>query len=314
MFLFIKPTLKSLSWVKKNKRKFEATGSFVDVKRSGRPRKLKSPDLKRLVNRVKGKRRQSTRKTAATFTTSTGKKVSHETIRKSLRGAKLYPHRQRKAVFLTQSQKDRRVAMAKKYRRFDWTKGAYWDETEFELHGTPNIKDDIVWDERGVVVTYEKEAHPKKFKFGAAITVNGPTRLVQYTGTIDSELYIKMVDKVIPDINKLLPGNDWTYIQDGASCHNSKLTQTHLAGEVPHLFPKEDWPPNSPDDNPIENVFGYLETEICSKRYTTIESLEKAVREAWKKLTPEYCRNCIESIPSRLAKIVKSGGQYVVDT
>jgi len=304
----------SLSWVKRTKRRFELTGSFKDKSRSGRPKKVTPSEAKRLVKKVKGKRRQSTRKTAREFRTLSGEKVSHETVRKSLRVANLYPHRPRKTTFLTEDHKNRRVAFAKKYRRFDFTKCAFWDETEFELHGTPNIKDDVVWDERGVVVTYEKEAHPKKFKFGAAITVNGPTRLVPYTGTIDSELYTEMVGKVIPDINRLLRGVDWTYVHDGASCHTSRLTQNYLAANVPHVIPKEDWPPNSPDENPPENVFGFLETEIGSKRCSSISALERAVRKAWSELTPEYCRKCIEAIPKRLKKIIETGGEYVLDT
>lgn len=305
---------RSLSWVKNVKRKFEGTGTFKDNSRSGRPKKVTPSEVSRLVKKVKGKRRQSTRKVAGEFRTRKGEKLSHETVRTSLRKAGLYPHRARKATFLTEGQKKRRVAFAKKYRRFDWTKCAFWDETEFELHGTPNIKDDVVWDEPGVVITYEKEAHPKKFKFGGAITVNGPTRLVPYTGTIDSEVYKEMVGKVIPDIYKLLPGVDWTYVQDGASCHTSRATMAFLGPKVPHAIPKEDWPANSPDDNPTENVFGHLETEICSKRYQSIEALERAVRKAWSELTPEYCRKCIESIPKRLKKIIETNGEYVVDT
>lgn len=305
---------RSLSWVKNVKRRFEGTGSFKDKRRSGRPKKVTPSEVKRLVKKVKGKRRQSTRKVAREFRTRSGEKFSHETVRKSLRGAGLYPHRARKATFLTEDHKKRRVAFAKKYRRFNFAECAFWDETEFELHGTPNIKDNIVWDERGVVITYEKEAHPKKFKFGAAITVNGPTRIVPYTGTIDSEIYKEMVGKVIPDLNKLLKGVDWTYVHDGASCHTSKATMAYLTPKVPHVIPKDDWPANSPDENPAENVFGFLETEIGSQQFSSVEALERAVRKAWNALTPEYCRKCIEAIPKRLKKIIETGGEYVVDT
>ena len=266
------------------------------------------------MNAVKGKRRRSTRKTSHQFKTVKGETLSHETIRKSLRRSGLYPHRPRKAVFLTDANKKRRVEFAKKYRRFDWTKCAFWDETEFELHGGTNIKNDIIWDEAGAVNTNERQAHPEKFKFGAAITVNGPTRIVPYTGTVDSPLYIEMVNKVLPDLRKLLKDQDWTYVQDGATCHTAKKTQEFLTQKVPHLFPKKDWPANSPDDNAIENVFGYLENEIQPIRCSTIQAMERAVRAAWSRLTPEYCRKCIEAIPNRLKKIIETKGEYVVDT
>ena len=102
---------KSLSWVKRTKRRFELTGSFKDKSRSGRPKKVTPSEAKRLVKKVKGKRRQSTRKTAREFRTLSGEKVSHETVRKSLRVANLYPHRPRKTTFLTEDHKNRRVAL-----------------------------------------------------------------------------------------------------------------------------------------------------------------------------------------------------------
>ena len=122
-----------------------------------------------------------------------------------------------------------------------------------------------------------------------------------------------MVKKVLPDLKKILKGEDWIYVQDGATCHTSKLTQDFLAQKVPNVFPKRDWPANSPDGNAIENVFGRLENEVQPIRCPTIQALERAVSSAWSRLTPEYCRNCIEAIPKRLKKIIKTKGEYVVD-
>lgn len=304
---------RTLKWVTRTIKRFQETGGFKDRPREGRPSKIKPRDRVRLVKAVKGKRGQSLRKTVRSFKTAKGEKIGRETLRKSLRLAKLYPHRRRKVTALTAAQKIRRVAFAKKYRRFDWTKCAFWDETEFELNSTPNLKNDITWDEKGVSFNYEKRAHPPKFKFGAAITVNGPTRIVPYTGTIDQVKYREMVDKVIPDINKLLKGVEWTFIQDGARPHTAKDTITHLTSKVPHLFPKADWPANSPDDNAAENVFGYIEGEIGPKNIQTIEALEKEVRKVWSNLTPEYCRKCIEALPARLKQIIETNGEYVYE-
>ena len=138
---------KSIRWVQRNNKRFEETGSFEDRPRTGRPHVLKARDIQRLVNKVKGKRRQSVRKTSRAFKSSTGKKISRETIRKTIKSAGLYPHRRRKVTFLTEKQKERRVRrFAKAYRHFDWNTCSFWDETEFELHCTPNIKNDITWE------------------------------------------------------------------------------------------------------------------------------------------------------------------------
>lgn len=304
---------KSVRWVQRTTKRFRNFGTFKDRPRSGRPAKVTGRDQARLVKAVKGKRGQSLRKTARSFKTQAGDRISPGTIRKSLRVAKLYPHRRRKVTALTDAQRERRVDFAKKYRRFDWSTCVFWDETEFTLYSTPNIKNDITWDVKGAAYNYEKQAHPPKFTFGAAITVNGPTRIVPYSGTIDQDTYIEMINTVLPDIKRLMKGVDWTFVHDGARPHTAKRSVAELTAKMPHLFSKSDWPPNSPDENPIENVFGYLESQIGPKDYRTKAALEAGVRSVWSKLTPEYCRKCIESLPSRLKQIIQTNGEYVYE-
>jgi transposase len=302
---------KTTKWVTRTLRRFEELGNFKDRGRSGRPKAMTPGDSRRLVKQAKGKMHRSTRKLAGTFKPSSKKKVGRETIRKVLKTSGLYPHRKRKTPLLTDDHKERRVAFAKNYRRYDWTNCAFWDETEFELYPTPNPKNDIVWDEKGTEYRYGKSAHPPTFKFGGAITVNGPTRLVPYTGTIDSQKYREMIDEVIADLDRLFGHHKWTLIQDGARPHVAKATLAHFDEVLPSYIPPEDWPPNSPDENAADNVFGYLDSKIQEKGPTTLRALEANIRSEWKKLTPDYCRNCIEVIPKRLAQIERTKGEYV---
>ena len=82
-----------------------------------------------------------------------------------------------------------------------------------------------------------------------------------------------MIDKVIPDINKMLGKKDWTWVQDGAKPHIAKVTLAHLRDNVPKFIPKEDWPANSPDISPIEYANGYVDSEVQAKKSTNIKSL-----------------------------------------
>ncbi len=304
---------RDVQWVKREEKRFKELGTFKDRAREGAPKKMTARDEARLLKQVQGQERKSTRKVAATFQTKDHKQISREKVRTTLKGAGLFPHRKKKTPYLTQNQKDRRVAFARKYRRYDWSKCAFWDETEFELIPTPNPKNDVIWDKKGAEYRYGKVAHPATFKFGAAITVNGPTRIVPYTGTIDSLKYIEMVDEVIPDLDHKLGNGKWIWVQDGARPHTSKLSMAHLRDVVPDLIPKEDWPPNSPDDNPAENVFGYVESEVQAKGAQSLRSLEANIRSAWSKLTPQYCQSVIEAIPKRLKQITQTGGEYVYE-
>jgi len=50
--------------------------------------------------------------------------------------------------------------------------------------------------------------------------------------------------------------------QDGARAHASKATIAWLDTSIKHYIPPEDWPPNSRDLSPIENVWSIMATAV----------------------------------------------------
>jgi transposase len=69
-------------------------------------------------------------------------------------------------------------------------------------------------------------------------------------------------------------------------------------------------PPQSPDVNPIENLWPLLETEMrkwkCSSRQMLIENLKKE----WDKIGQEVTANLVNSMPRRLQAIIDAKGLY----
>ena len=82
---------------------------------------------------------------------------------------------------------------------------------------------------------------------------------------------------------------------DNASIHTAKITQAHMVGRVPKLFPSKKWPANSLDVSAIENMFGYIQDIVDQKNPTTIKGLIKIIKKEFKSLTPETCQNFISS-------------------
>lgn len=156
-------------------------------------------------------------------------------------------------------------------------------------------------------------AHPAVYKFGIAMTVHGMTSPVPYTGTIDQKKYQDMVAKVIPEIDEMFGDRPWVWVADKARPHVAKSSLAFMAREVPSVFPKDDWPANSPDDNPPEQYFSYLESTAREKKPQTLTALKRVVNTAIRKTTPEMCQSYISPLPARLKRIIARKGEYVYD-
>ena len=86
---------------------------------------------------------------------------------------------------------------------------------------------------------------------GVAITTKGASRLVIYEGNVDAPKFIDTIDEPIADILLLFKNEKWEWVMDNASIHTAKITQAHMVGRVPKLFPSKKWPANSPDVSAI---------------------------------------------------------------
>ena len=124
-------------------------------------------------------------------------------------------------------------------------------------------------------------------------------------GRLNSEAYKSVLDKYMIPASEELFNGDFIFQQDSASCHTSKATKTWLKENQVQLLP---WPSNSPDLNPIENIWGLMKKRLEILVPKDQSELEKMTRHVWYNITQEECQNLVESMPNRLRDVIKAKG------
>ena len=129
---------------------------------------------------------------------------------------------------------------------------------------------------------------------------------------MNSERYIKVLEDFVYPISfeKGDPSIDWLYMDDNASCHRSHITKQ---------FKKQmglrtiEWPPYSPDINPIENIWSVMKKTIRRNIQLTddLVNLKRLVINTWKDIPQATIDNVINSMSSRVGKILNCKGNRI---
>lgn len=116
----------------------------------------------------------------------------------------------------------------------------------------------------------------------------------------------------------LLPGYDKTRLfqQDNAKIHKAKATMDWMEEHEIDLW---DWPPHSPDLNPIEHVWAWMKRYLRRKypdqsslgrNEDDIEIFKARIVEAWEAVPQALILKLIEGLPSRCRAIRRANGWY----
>ena len=82
---------------------------------------------------------------------------------------------------------------------------------------------------------------------------------------VNTKLYVEtLLPELVHECRSVLPSG-FIFQQDGVPAHMAKLAQDWIATNCSEFIGKDEWPPNSPDFNPLD----YYVLEAMLKRYTS---------------------------------------------
>ncbi|MBW0489182.1 hypothetical protein O181_028897 [Austropuccinia psidii MF-1] len=95
-------------------------------------------------------------------------------------------------------------------------------------------------------------------------------------------------------------------MEDGAPIHTAMVSQQW---HDEHQIHKLNWPPNSPDLNPIENLWfkmKHIITHLFNPK--TMDKLTAAVHAVWEDMPFDHLEALLQSLPRRMQMVVDQNG------
>lgn len=148
------------------------------------------------------------------------------------------------------------------------------------------------------------------------MSVYGTGRLHIVEGNMRQEQYKSILEKrLLPQLREwaVKQGTDglgdFIFMQDGAPCHKGKAVTKFLNDS--HI-PTLPWPGNSPDMNPIENLWAILKREMRKEHITTKNQLIETLIRVWHRSADiqSSCETLVHSMPKRIKSIKMAKGWF----
>jgi predicted DNA-binding protein (UPF0251 family) len=125
--------------------------------------------------------------------------------------------------------------------------------------------------------------------------------------TMRAANYLELLQEKLPLMMAILQCD--VFQHDGAPCHQAQLIKQWLmAAHIPTL----QWPPNSPDLNPIENLWRVIKSKVAGMHPSSLDELKRCIQHIWDNDFPSsVCMKLVESMPKRIHLVLQSKGAHI---
>lgn len=284
--------------------------TFENIPRQ-KPRKTTLNDDRRIANLSKTDPFLTSSQIRAQMETDYGVNVSSQTIRRRLQENNLHGRMARKKPLVSLKNTKKRLRFATDHLAKGlnfWNLIVWSDESKFNVFGN----DGRPYVRRPPLKELDPKYTKKTVKHGGSsvmvwgcFTAFGVGPIVKIDGIMNGEMYKNILkENLATEYADNLP-LAWIFQHDNDPKHCSKVVKSWLATQSIKLL---EWPPQSPDLNPIENLWGIIKRVIAARKPTNKDMLWKVIQEEWHKITPGQCASLVASMPKRCSTVLKQKG------
>lgn len=295
-------------------KRYAETGTLNSGRRIGRPHLVDKQQLKRLVTDKRTRnRRLCTAGVAALWKEKTGQSVSARTIGRQLRRMGLKNCVARKKPLVTRVNKEARLAWCLNHENWttqDWAKVLWSDEATFSQF--QQSRSSRVWrepkDEWAPSCVAASVKHSPSRMFWGCFSRQGLGPLVPLVGSVTGVSHVETLrHHAVPTFRQMFPKGEGWFQEDNARPHKAKVTIAFREENALRTLP---WPAQSPDLNPIENLWAEIKRQLhnLKQKPSNIGELEKCVEKLWRAIPSETIENLVDSMPRRIEAVIAANG------
>jgi transposase len=290
---------------------------YLQKPSGGHPPKLSEADRHYAQHLITSWKAENAVQITQTLQDITNQSLTSQTTCNHLKKAGLKAVVKAKKPLLTKRHRKERLDFALAHQDWtveDWKTVVWSDETKINRLGSDGRI--WVWKKAGEGLSDRLVKETKKFGGGSlmmwgCMLWEGTGYGCKIDGKMDGELYTNILQDELQE-SLAYYGKDSSSVifqQDNDPKHKSKKASTWFED---HGFKVLPWPAQSPDLNPIEHLWTHLKRKLGEYERAPggILELWERVQVEWDKIEPEVCQNLIESMPRRVAAVVKAKGGH----
>lgn len=192
-----------------------------------------------------------------------------------------------------------------------WKQIIFSDETKINLRNSDGTLK--IWRKKGERYNPKNVVNTVKYSGGSVMfwgcfSFNGVGKLVVIDGIMDRFIYLDILNNNLFESARLMGLTEFSFQQDNDPKHTSGIVKTFFTRKNIFVI---DHPPQSPDLNPIENLWAHIKQNLNGKNFTNRNDLIDEVFNIWNRIPKSLCEKLVLSMKKRAREVIIAKGGHI---